>query len=339
MDSKRHERGSEATLHDFALVTTYLPVVGLTLRAALLVGILSNFHCAGQNCSRRQLMQEMNADPAPGSGCSEAALPKAGTQYLLTLMPVMQAHAHMQAAALRLFPGRKLLCPTTSVHQILSIRSWSSKETGANNEPKFDLAQIWSLHSPSSYASQYGFRRALLGEPQERPVSELCRDKYKSLSFFTHDQLSRPSVAMTAEDIIKFLLSDFARKGQYDEIFDRSETVDTAIERCVKPLRSHEMRDVIAQEAVPTALAPAPCTSPATAMRVFTSACVERMRELEEHMHAGAHLFEVHGEDADTRSIKRRRLAFEAAGSIARVLFDANKLVLDAAINDKTHGA
>lgn len=40
MDSKRHERGSEATLHDFALVTTYLPVVGLTLRAALLVGIL-----------------------------------------------------------------------------------------------------------------------------------------------------------------------------------------------------------------------------------------------------------------------------------------------------------
>ena len=40
MDSRRHERCSEAALHDFALVTTYLPILGLTLRASLLVGFM-----------------------------------------------------------------------------------------------------------------------------------------------------------------------------------------------------------------------------------------------------------------------------------------------------------
>lgn len=40
MDSRRHERGCEATLHDFALVTTYLPILGLTLRASLLVSVM-----------------------------------------------------------------------------------------------------------------------------------------------------------------------------------------------------------------------------------------------------------------------------------------------------------
>jgi hypothetical protein len=36
MDSRRHERNADA-LQDFALVTRYLPIVGLTLRASLLV--------------------------------------------------------------------------------------------------------------------------------------------------------------------------------------------------------------------------------------------------------------------------------------------------------------
>lgn len=40
MEARRHERCSEAMLHDFALVTTYLPVLGLTLRAALLVSFV-----------------------------------------------------------------------------------------------------------------------------------------------------------------------------------------------------------------------------------------------------------------------------------------------------------
>jgi hypothetical protein len=40
MDTRRHERGPEATLHDFALVTTYLPIIGLTLRAAILVSCM-----------------------------------------------------------------------------------------------------------------------------------------------------------------------------------------------------------------------------------------------------------------------------------------------------------
>jgi len=37
MDGKKQERGSDFVLHDFALVTTYLPVLGITLRAKMLV--------------------------------------------------------------------------------------------------------------------------------------------------------------------------------------------------------------------------------------------------------------------------------------------------------------
>ena len=40
MDPRRHERPSEAVFHDFALVTTYLPIIGLTLRASLLVSAM-----------------------------------------------------------------------------------------------------------------------------------------------------------------------------------------------------------------------------------------------------------------------------------------------------------
>lgn len=53
MDLRRHERCSDAVLHDFALVTTYLPILGLTLRAAILVSCMywcmytARFHFPG----------------------------------------------------------------------------------------------------------------------------------------------------------------------------------------------------------------------------------------------------------------------------------------------------
>lgn len=40
METKRQDRGSEAILHDFALVTTYLPILGLTVRAKILVCLI-----------------------------------------------------------------------------------------------------------------------------------------------------------------------------------------------------------------------------------------------------------------------------------------------------------
>jgi len=40
MDLRRHERYPDAVLHDFALVTTYLPILALTLRAAVLVSFM-----------------------------------------------------------------------------------------------------------------------------------------------------------------------------------------------------------------------------------------------------------------------------------------------------------
>jgi hypothetical protein len=40
MQTRMDGRASEAALHDFALVTTYLPILGLTLRSSLLISVL-----------------------------------------------------------------------------------------------------------------------------------------------------------------------------------------------------------------------------------------------------------------------------------------------------------
>ena len=98
-----------------------------------------------------------------------------------------------------------------------------------------ELALAVDLHDavqlPPRVARQFG-------EPQEHPTSELCKDKYPSLTFFKVDALSIGScmltVAMGAADIIKFLLSAFARIGQFDEIFERSQGVATTRRRAVK---------------------------------------------------------------------------------------------------------
>jgi len=279
-----------------------------------------SFLCGGQACFRRQLIMESPQDP-DSNNIGFMCIP-----YILSLMPVMQAHAHMQAAAHRLYPKRKLKIPTLSNHQIQSIRVWIPKSADSKETlPKFDLAQIWSLHSPSSYCSQYGFRRALLGEPQEKPVPELR--KYPSLSFFAHEQLSKPSVAMHAEDIIKFMLSDFARKGQFDEIFEVAQAevvqstelpVSTASDIASDTL--HITNLCIRKPAASTTTPPpSPCSE-------FSLASLMRMRELESNMSMSiAGDAEAH---ANKSCAKRRRLI--AAREITRLLFDANKLLLDA---------
>ena len=40
MEARRHERGPESLMHDFALVATNLPILCLTLRATLLVSFM-----------------------------------------------------------------------------------------------------------------------------------------------------------------------------------------------------------------------------------------------------------------------------------------------------------
>ncbi len=254
-------------------------------------------------------------------------------QYLLSLMPVMQAHGHLQAAAHRLYPGRKLKIPTLSVHQIASIRTWTPRSgTDSSNAVKFDLAQLWSLHSPCSYATQYGFLRALLGEPQEKPVAELR--KYPSLSFFTHDQLSKPSVALSADDVLKFMQSDFARKGQYDEIFETElppvahNLPSTGSMLLVNdlPAVGDESQSCVEQSNVLNKQS----TPPPSPRKNFSIASVARMRELEHNI--DTNLVDAFDDSSDASRIKRRRLALTTACNITKVLFDANKLLLDAII-------
>ena len=277
--------------------------------------------------------------------------------YKRSLMPCMQMHAHLQAAALRCYPGRKLLSPwaaeryrsyQTQRHEIqvslrhptersgakyekpIDIRTWSSPAWAG---PKFDLAQVWMMHSPTSYAAAYGFRRALLGEPQDSPITELDVAKYQSLVILRcheHDargnadaarEKSKFRVAMNAEDILKFMLSDFARKGTYDEIFE-DDVNWTGPPELVSILNDggRALPPPATEHAPPSA-----CLSPSSPRKIFAAACVERMRDLEENLHESAAL-----EFAEDHSHKRRRLATSTLCQITRVLFDANKMVLDA---------
>ena len=99
-----------------------------------------------------------------GAPCSDLAVYpelQIDRAYRRSLMPCTQMHAHLQAAALRCYPGRKLLSPAAEKYHAyqtqrneyersIDIRTWY-RETGA--EPEFDLAQVWMLHSPTSYAA------------------------------------------------------------------------------------------------------------------------------------------------------------------------------------------
>jgi hypothetical protein len=111
----------------------------------------------------RMLNSAADLEGAPCSQSDFAVYPELQIDraYRRSLMPCMQMHAHLQAAALRCYPGRKLLSPAAEKYHAyqtqrneyersIDIRTWY-RETGA--EPEFDLAQVWMLHSPTSYAA------------------------------------------------------------------------------------------------------------------------------------------------------------------------------------------
>jgi hypothetical protein len=178
-----------------------------------------------------------------------------------------------------------------------------------------------------------------LGEPQEKPVAELR--KYPSLSFFTHDQLSKPSVALSADDVLKFMQSDFARKGQYDEIFETE-----------LPLVAHNLPStgsMLFANDLPAAgdgsvafnlptqsrvkqanVLNKQSTPPPSPRKIFSMASLARMRELEHNI--DTNLVDAFDDSSDASRTKRRRLALTTACNITKVLFDANKLLLDAII-------
>jgi len=276
----------------------------------------STFMCNGFTVKRQQIVQECS------EGGSEHDSASAG-EYFLTMVPYQQVCAHMQATAMRFFPQRRLRLPMRSLHQAQAMRLWTSRDLQST---KFDLAQVWSVYSPSTFTTAYSYRRALLGEPHEKPVAELSKELYPSLTFFRLDAKSntvistgRLVVAMGAQDIISFLLSEFARKGPYNEIFERDADGGVACS---------QHREVAAAPALPQALPqvlPPPTYAAAVALasprRVFAAACAGRMRELQLALRAS--------DDAGADpAAKRRRLALEAAVGLAGTLVDAHQLVL-----------
>jgi len=283
----------------------------------------SSFECNGFLVKRQQIVHECPSDPSTD----------AGLEYLLTMVPYQQVCAQMQATAMRLFPDRCLRPPVRSLHQAQTIRSWTSRDL---QHSKFDLAQVWSVYSPSTFTTAYSFRRALLGEPHEKPVAELNKEFYPSLTFFridakTNTALSngKLSVAMSAQDIIKFMLSEFARKGPYNEIFESGRRHGLAckqvFENSAPSTPPLPPPPPLPLPPLPPPLPPPPPYAAAVALasprRVFAAACAERMRELQLALRAS--------DDAGADpAAKRRRLALEAAVGLAGTLVDAHQLVL-----------
>jgi hypothetical protein len=293
---------------------------------------MSSFVCNGVTIKRQQIVQECETG---GDICTEL-----NVEYLLTLTPFQHVCAHLQATALRLFPDRCLRVPTRSPHQSQYIRMWSSRDL---QHHKFDLAQVWSVCSPSTFTTAYSYRRALLGEPHEKPAAELHKESYPSMTFFriernnTATTNGRMVVAMAAADIISFLQSEFARRGPFNEIFEAdtrpggaapTRTPAAPARTPAAPARTPAAPVAQQPPAPPPPYAAAVTYAPPSPRRVFAAACADRMRELEHSLRASAELQRC--DDApQERAAKRRKLAAAAAGGMTRVLFDAHKLVLD----------
>ena len=268
-----------------------------------------------------------------------------------TFLPFMEVHTHMQAAALRLHPGRKLAIPPRSAQLKHSTKIRTATTRDAPDSYKFDLAQVWKMHSPSSYTTPYGFRRALTGENQDSPTPELDVRKYPSLEILRFFDSDRRTVVkfrplMSAEDILRFLLSDFARKGQCDELFEDPAHLEPAsttprLPRWPEVLPAAEAAKAEAAKAQPVkaelvkaepGLAEQHPRAQSSPRSVFGSSCLARMREAEQHFVTLAEIEDREGPARQRDYHKRRKLSIAVMRSISKTLFDANKLVLDATL-------
>jgi hypothetical protein len=147
-------------------------------------------------------------------------------------MNFMQVHAHLQKTVLENYHPLKMRVvnplDVQTKRTLRDIEVLVAEDINGKHSIKFNLQQTWMLQSPSTYRDAYGFHRALMGHNYISPASELCVTKYKSLAMVEYNAdigchaekcVAKYKPFMNAYDVVKFLLSDFARRGQYDEIF------------------------------------------------------------------------------------------------------------------------
>jgi hypothetical protein len=268
-----------------------------------------------------------------------------------SFMAFMQVHTQLQAAALRLFPGRRLSMPVSSRAQTKFIRAITAARD-SKFALKFDVAQVWCVHSPSSYVTPYGFRRALTGVNLDSPSPELDVLKYSSLEIlrFRESQSSgkfKLRAMMDAEDILRFMTSEFARKGQHDEIFEDADSdIETVADSPVGPVAGRAAAPVFIKQE-PACLEHEPSGTDQKPLpreqgsprRDFGSSCRKRIREVEQHFETLSEiewLEDSAGPAWERHKAKRYRLLANAAmKSISNVLFDTNKLVLDTVLGSQ----
>jgi hypothetical protein len=67
--------------------------------------------------------------------------------------------------------------------QLLPAESAAGVEPALSAQSKIDVCETWLTYYPLLFAQPWGFRRALMGDLQDQPVSWLCTSNYPSLEF------------------------------------------------------------------------------------------------------------------------------------------------------------
>lgn len=253
-------------------------------------------------------------------------------------MKAMQVHTHMQAAALKLFPDRKLLLLNCNP----KIRNTNVAIVKAVNSDaiKFDVAETWMLHAYESTQSLLSFIKkveALLVSSAEstRVNTEglLFSKKYPSLIFDYYTNYSdlkklvdateqiagHKRAFMNAEDMLIFLqqhttLFEHNTTQSFD---DTTQSIDNTTKSMVQ--KQHQSTQTLGKQTF---------AQHKSAEDEFMTICCEVMKNVENSLQERSCLLSAL--DTGEKEVTKKRKYNFAADSIRNmtsILFAANKLL------------
>lgn len=274
-------------------------------------------------------------------------------------MKAMQVHAHMQAAAVKLFPDRKLILadPSSNPAKRDIDVSIIKRVSGTFSErlTRFDLAETWMLHSPGSVQSVIEFIRKLEGDSYYGLTTELSNRKYPSLIIGTYSNadknkqipvLGNKRPFMGAEDIVQFLLSDFTRTlhSPHNFLFEDETTVENNTYRApmtsaLAPPPTYD-QSMGRQYCHPVQTTSSKMLSQqsqkqseqqseqnCSAEDQFMVTCSNMMKEVEESLQERRFLLGLADCDENNTKKRKRALAADSIRNVTTILFAANKLL------------
>lgn len=142
--------------------------------------------------------------------------------YCVKYMAGMQVHTHLQAASSKLFPSKNLILldPSQATQMIgyIDLGKTKSEFFGCHKSTTllFDVAETWMLHSSCTYGSIQRFRNAV----SQKTLADFGTPVYKSVLWVKDALCEESRMYCDADDCLQFILSDYARQGFYNLMFE-----------------------------------------------------------------------------------------------------------------------